>query len=313
MRGTAGLRAISRTLAHHDFGSYVAGNCVSLIGTWMQRIGVGWLAWDLSHSGTVLGLAAFADLCPTMLIGPFGGVFADRTDRLRLLVVAQVLVMLQAFTLFVLTASGLITVGLLLALVLVGGIVVGFNQPARLALIPDLVPRADLATAVAINSIVFNLARFIGPAIAGVVIVWIGIGAVFGLNGLSFLAFLFALSRLRLERAELVVGRRNGSVLGAVGEGLRYTAGHPGIGPILLLQAVVALSVRPFVELFPAFAEVVFARGAPGLAALSSTVGLGAIVAGLWLTQRSGQTGLIRVTLLSSVVISLSALGFSLS
>jgi MFS family permease len=167
----AGLGNISRALAHRDFGVYVAGNSISLIGTWMQRIGVGWLGWELSHSGAVLGLVAFADLFPGVLIGPFGGALADRANRLRVIKVGQTLIMLQALALFVLTASGGINVPLLVALVLFQGAVIGFNQPARLALIPSLVPRPDLATAVAINSIVFNTARFIGPALAGVVIV----------------------------------------------------------------------------------------------------------------------------------------------
>jgi MFS family permease len=193
------LGAIPRTLAHRNFGIYVAGSSVSLIGNWMQRIGVGWLAWELSHSGAILGLVAFADLFPTIAIGPFGGALADRFDRLRLLRIAQTLIMMQAFLLFALTATGLITVELLIGLVLLGGVVIGINQPARLALAPSLVPRSDLATAVAINSIVFNLARFVGPALAGLVIVWWGVGMVFALNALSFLAFLFALARIRVE------------------------------------------------------------------------------------------------------------------
>jgi predicted MFS family arabinose efflux permease len=306
----AGLRSIPRTLAHRDFGIYVAGNSVSLIGTWMQRIGVGWLAWELSHSGAVLGLVAFADLFPGVLIGPFGGALADRTDRLRVIKIAQTLIMLQALTLFALTASGAINVPLLLALVLFGGAVIGFNQPARLALVPSLVPRADLATAVAINSIVFNTARFIGPALAGLAIVALDIGAVFALNALSFLVFLFALWRLRLR--PLAAPRPGRSMLGAVAEGLGYALRHPGIGPILVLQAVLAVSARPFVELLPGFAAEVFGRGAPGLAALSSTIGIGAIAGGLWLAQRPGHAGLPRVVLLSSVVVALSVLAFAL-
>ena len=285
MRLLLGLGNIPRTLAHRNFGVYVAGNSVSLIGTWMQRIGVGWLAWELSHSGAVLGLVAFADLFPGVLIGPFGGALADRVDRLRVIKVAQSLIMLQALTLFALTASGAITVPLLLALVLFQGAVIGFNQPARLALIPSLVPRADLATAVAINSIVFNTARFIGPALAGIAIVALDVSAVFALNACSFLAFLFALSRLRLEPTAAAKARR--SMLGAVADGLRYALHHPGIGPILMLQAGLALCARPFVELLPGFAAEVFGRGAPGLAILSSTIGIGAIMGGLWLAQRS--------------------------
>ncbi len=311
MSTLAGLRAIPRTLAHREFGIYVAGNSVSLIGTWMQRIGVGWLAWKLSHSGAVLGLAAFADLFPTVLIGPFGGALADRLDRLRLIKIAQALGLVQALTLFALTASGLITVPLLLALVLVGGLAGGVEQPARLALVPSLVPRPQLATAVAINSIVFNSARFIGPALAGLAIVWLGVAPVFALNASSFAVFLVALARLRL--APVGLPRRATSVLEAIGEGLRYTAGHAAIGPILLVHAVLAVSARPFFELLPGFADEVFGRGAPGLATLSSTVGIGAVVGGFWLAQRSDQKHLTPVVLVNSVLIALATLGFALS
>jgi predicted MFS family arabinose efflux permease len=306
-----GLRAIAQTLANPSFGTYVAGNSISLIGTWMQRIGVGWLAWELSQSGAVLGLVAFADLFPTVVIGPFGGALADRVDRLRVIKIAQLLIMAQSLALFALTASGLITVPLLLALVLFSGVVIGFNQPARLALVPSLVPRRDLATAVAINSIVFNAARFVGPALAGVAIVGFGISAVFLFNALSFLAFLFALWRLRLAP----IGRpaNAGSVLGAVAEGLRYTAAHRGIGPILLLQAILAVSARPFFELLPGFAAEVFGRGAPGLAILSASVGIGAVAGGFWLAEPGSQARLSKVVLVSSLLIALSTLGFALS
>jgi len=309
---TGRLGPLVRTLGHRNFGIYIAGNGVSLIGTWMQRIGVGWLAWELSGSGAVLGLVAFCDLFPAVLIGPFGGALADRMDRRRVMFVAQSLTMLQALALFTLTLSGQITVELLLALVLFSGAVVGFNQPARLAFVPSLVPRQDLATAVAINSIVFNSARFIGPAVAGVVIVSLGIAAVFALNALSFLAFLFALARLRLP-AIGAPPRARSSMLDAVREGLRYTARHPGIGPMLLLHAVIAMSARPFVELLPGFAADVFGRGAAGLAILSSTVGIGAILGGLWLAQRSDRTHLTDIALRSSALIGIATLGFALA
>jgi predicted MFS family arabinose efflux permease len=276
----------------------------------MQRIGVGWLAWELSHSGAVLGLVAFADLFPGVVIGPFGGALADRIDRLRVIWVAQILIMLQAITLCALTASGAITVPLLVALVLFHGAVIGFNQPARLALIPSLVPRSDRATAVAINRIVFNTARVIGPALAGLTIVTLGVGAVFALNGLSYLAFLFALSCLDLAPVAPPKARR--SMLDAIADGLRYALRHPGIGPILMLQAVLAVCARPFVELLPGFAAEVFGRGALALAVLSSAIGVGAIAGGLWLAQRPGDAGLPRVVLLSSVAIAVTVLAFAL-
>ncbi|MGE0724607.1 MAG: MFS transporter [Alphaproteobacteria bacterium] len=314
MSAISSIGLIVRALRSPNYAVYVAGNSVSLIGTWMQRIGVGWLTWELTHSGTWLGLVAFADLFPSVFFGPIGGAIADRVDRLKVIFVSQCLAMLQASALFLLTVTGLIDMGLLLALVLVNGVVIGFNQPSRLALIPSLVPRQDLSTAVAINSIVFNLARFVGPACAGALIVSGGTAAVFGANALTFLAFLVALTRLRLPPAARVlpVDRRTGrgSILGDVGDGVRYTARHPGIGPLLLLLTTNSLTVRPFVELLPGFAADVFGRGADGLAMMTSVIGGGAIVGGLWLAQRENMRGLTQVTLWSTFALSIAILGF---
>ncbi len=283
----AGLRQIPRTLAQPNYGIYVAGNSLSLIGSWMQRIGVGWLAWELSHSGAVLGLVAFADLFPTLLIGPFGGALADRLDRRRLLMIGQSINMGLSFLLFALTATGLITVPLLVLIIAVNGAVIGINQPARLSLISDLVSRDHLPTAVAINSLVFNLARFIGPAIAGLMILRLGIAAVFLVNALSFTSFLIALMLLDLPVHDPQAdGKKPLPMLQAIGEGLRYVTAHAGIGPILALHAILAVTTRPFVELLPGFADEIFNRGAGGLAALSSAIGIGAIAAGLFLAQR---------------------------
>ncbi|WP_374446679.1 MFS transporter [Stella sp.] len=302
---------IVRALRNPNYAVYVAGNSVSLIGTWMQRIGVGWLTWELTQSHAWLGLVAFADLFPSVFFGPIGGAIADRVDRLRIIRTSQVLAMLQAATLFVLTWTGTIDIALLFALVLVNGIVIGFNQPSRLALISSLVPKQDLGTAVAINSIVFNLARFVGPALAGALIVSGGTAAVFGANAVTFLAFLLALTRIRLpraERAEPAEHRR--SVLGDVADGIRYTARHPGVGPLLLLLTINSLTVRPFVELLPGFAADVFDRGADGLALMTSAIGGGAIVAGLWLARREGLRGLTHITLGSTILLSVSTLAF---
>ena len=309
----AGLQQIQRTLAQPNYGPYVAGNSFSLVGSWMQRIGVGWLAWDLSHSGAVLGLVAFADLFPTLVIGPFGGALADRRDRRRVLMVGQSVNMVLSFTLFALTAGDLMTVPLLTLIVALNGMVIGFNQPARLALISGLVPRDHLPTAVAINSLVFNLARFVGPAIAGLVILYHGIASVFLANGLSFVAFLLALWRLDLPVVARGDGGAKPSMLQAIGEGLGYVARHPGFGPLLALHAILSMTARPFVELLPGFAGEVFERGAGGLATLSSAVGVGAIAAGLFLAQRDQRQGLVETVLLATLLIALSALGLALS
>ena len=293
-----GLSNVVLALKSPSYGLYAAGNSVSLIGTWMQRVAVGWLTWELTGSGAWLGVVAFAELFPTVLIAPFAGVLADRRDRLTVMRVAQGLLLVQALALFVLTASGAMTIWILLGLTLYLGVVAAIAQPVRLALVPSLVPREHLSAAVAINSIIFNGARFLGPAAAGVIIVSGGIAAAFAANAASFVWFLFVLSRLRVapDGQASTAGR---SVLAALAEGLAYTARHPGIGPLLALLLAVSLCARPVVELLPGFAGAVFAAGAEGLAAMTATIGLGAIAAGLWLAQRDSGLGLVRVTLLA--------------
>ena len=305
-----GFHAILRTLRHRNFGIYTAGNALSLIGTWMQRIAVGWLAWDLTHSGGWLGLVAFADLFPSVIIGPFAGAIADRTSRLRIIAISQVLSMVQAVALAVLTYLGVITIGWLFALTLIGGVVIGFNQPSRLAMVHSLVPRRDLSTAVAINSIVFNGARFVGPAVAGVLIVATGVAACFAVNAASFLVLLLALTRIRIDTRAHIGPRSGGNLLSEVIAGIAYAARHPGVGPLLLLLLVLSVAVRPFAELLPGFAAQVFGRGADALAALSSTIGISAIIGGLWLAQRGSTHGLGRIALVSTLVGTLGVLGF---
>ena len=297
-----------------NYRVYAAGNSINLIGTWMQRIAVGWLAWELTKSGAWLGLVAFADLFPSVFVGPIGGAVADRFDRVRVIATAQILAMSQATLLFVLTALGLITIEWLLVLVLLGGMVMGFNQPSRLALIPSLVARQDLPTAVAINAIVFNLARFIGPALAGLIILSSGVSAAFALNALTFPFFLAALSRLRLPSDDSPRPRATpAGIVADIKDGLAYAARHRGIGPLLVLLAVMSVTVRPFVELLPGFTDQVFHRGAEGLAIFSSTIGIGAIVGGIWMTRRSGVAGLTRLILSAAVVVALAILCFTAS
>ena len=170
-----------------------------------HRGGLAYLATD--RFGRWLGAMAFADLFPTVIIGPVAGAAADRWDRLRVTKISQALAMAQSVVLFLLTISGLITIELLLVLTAALGVIAGFNQPARLALIPSLVRREDMAAAVAINSIIFNSARFIGPAVAGFMIVAGGISAAFAANAVSFVFFLVALSRIHLNPSPPPSGR----------------------------------------------------------------------------------------------------------
>ena len=300
---------IGRAFANQNYRIYQTGNAFSLIGTWVQRVAVGWLAWELTKSGAWLGAIAAAELAPSLLMGPIGGAFADRMSRLMLLKISQSLLCLVALSMAVLTLAGVITPLLLLILNAVAGIVVSFGQPARLSMVRSLVKPEDLPAAVATNSILWNTARFIGPAIAGVVIAQAGPGWAFGLNAVSYLFFLFALHRLSLPSSE---GKaKHGGLLSDMREGIAYVAKHPGVGPILLLLIANAITVRPYVELLPGFADQVFGHGVDGLAALTASVGIGAIFAGIWVGGRSSFHGLTRFAIDGVLLLALSAILFA--
>jgi predicted MFS family arabinose efflux permease len=299
------FRIIDLPLRNPNFGLYSVGSAISLIGMWMQRIAVGWLAWQLTGSGFWLGIVAFAEFFPVVVVGPIAGAAADRWDRLTVIKISQTIALIQATLLFWLTATGHMTIELLVALTAFQGIVVAFNQPARLALVPSLVPQADLATAVAINSVVFNLARFIGPACAGPAIVWSGVSAAFAANALSYLPFLAALACIRIKPWEAAPARQR-SMLADLAEGVRYTASHPSIAALLVLLTALGIGGRPLSELLPGIAADVFHSGAGGLSLLASSMGGGAILGGLWLGERAHSSDLTRIAVGSSMLASVA-------
>ena len=306
---TGGLGNITRAFAHRNYLIYVSGNSISLIGWWLARVAVGWLTWTLTHSGAWLGLISLADFLPVLFLAPFAGVLADRRDRVRTIRLTQWIGCVQASLLAILVVSDSMTIEILFALVLTLGIASGVAQPSRLALIPTLVDRESLASALAINSVMFNLARFIGPALAGIVIAEIGIAAAFAANAVSYIAFQISLLNLRGLPPQPAVGRQN--VLRASVEAFSYACRHSGIGPMLLLFLVTTIGTRGFIELFPGFADRVFGRGPQGLAMLTSTVGLGAICGASWMVLRSGITGLANVVLVCTLIMSLAILALT--
>ena len=308
-RPGGGVGNIARAFTHRNYRVYVAGNSISLIGWWLQRVAVGWLAWTLTHSGTWLGLVSLADFLPVLVLAPFAGVLADRRDRVRIIRWTQLCGVAQASLLAVLVATGWITIGLLFSLVLLLGIASSLAQPARLALIPNLVDRESLASALAINSVMFNAARFIGPAIAGILIADVGIAAAFAANAVGYIAFQISLARLR-DLPPLPTALPQNALRASV-EAFAYASRHPGIGPMLLLFAVTTIGTRGFVELFPGFADSVFARGPQGLSMLTSTVGLGAIFGGAWMAMRPGRAGLAGVVFAATLLMSLAIIAFA--
>jgi MFS family permease len=310
-------RAVSRlfagglapALAHRNYRIYAGGNFVSLVGIWLQRVSVGWLAWTLSHSGAWLGIMSMAEFFPVVFLSPLAGTLADRRDRVRIIRMTQIIGSLEAILLAFLVYCGAITIELLLGLTLLLGIFNAMAQPARLALIPSLVDRPALPSALAINAIVFNTARFLGPAVAGIVIARVGVATAFAVNAAAYVAFLLAMTRLDGLPGMPAMPRQ--TVLRASFEAYGYASRHPGIAPMLLLFTVTTIGTRGFVELFPGFADRVFARGPAGLAMLTSTVGLGAICGALWLLLRPAIAGLTGIVLANTLVISLAILAFT--
>jgi predicted MFS family arabinose efflux permease len=309
LRRPAGVSNIARAFSHRNYRVYTTGNGVSLIGIWLQRVAVGWLTWTLTHSGTWLGIVSLADFLPVLFLSPFAGVLADRRDRVGIIRVTQLIGCAQASVLAILVGTGVITIELLFTLVLLLGISNAVAQPSRLALIPTLVDRASLPSALAINSIVFNSARFVGPAIAGVLIARVSVAAAFAANAVSYLAFQVALLNLRGVPRLPAEGRQN--ALRASIEAYAYASRHPGIAPMLLLFVVTTIGTRGFIELFPGFADRVFERGPEGLAMLTSTVGFGAIFGGAWMLTRHAIAGLTSFVLAATLLMSLAVLAFT--
>ncbi len=296
---------IRRVFANRNYRLYFTGNAVSLVGTWMQRTGLGALAWELTGSAFYLGLIAMAEFLPSILLGPFAGAVADRVSRLGIIAAMHGLLCVQALTLGLLTVGGFATPELLFLLTLVLGAATAAAQPARLSLVPSLVAREDIPSAVAVNSVGWNSARFVGPMLAGPLLLHLGpvtgAGWAFLCNTATFAAFLAVLPMLRLS-PRLRARRERRGLFAEIGEGFRHIGRHAGVGPLILLLLAGALLVRPYVELLPAFADVVFERGAEGFSMLIAVNGLGALAGGLWLAQRGSRRGLAVIVFAGAAV-----------
>jgi MFS family permease len=293
------------------YRDYTIGSTISLVGTWVQRVAQGWLVWQLTESPAWLGAVSFSTLGVLMVMSPITGVIADRIDRVRMSRIAQSMMLMQSLILATLVWTGWATPWLVLALAIYLGIGHAFHTSARLSLVPNLVPAELMAPAIAINSVIYQLATFIGPALAGLIIVRFGIAFAFTVNVLTFTIFLVMLTRVKLARREPPAPRTG--FRAAIAEGFRYAAAHPGIRPLLIALLVSTFTVRAVADLLPAFSAQVFERGADGLAWLTSMFGLGAMLGGLWMAQRGRVAGLTRVVIGQMGAVAASLLLFVLT
>ncbi|MFN3544962.1 MAG: MFS transporter [Thiobacillus sp.] len=307
---TVALSHPLRALRARDFRLYFAGQLVSVAGTWMQQIAMAWLAYKLTNSALVLGLLGFASQIPILLFAPLGGVWSDRVDRRRLMMTTQALAMLQALVLAVLAWQGWATPALLIGLALVLGCINAIDVPARQSLVVHLVAdRALLPNAIALNSFMMNATRFVGPALAGVIVAWAGEAVCFLLNALSYLAVLIALAALHTRPG---AGESN-PALHALREGLTYTLGHRDIRLFLLLVAMVSFLVAPYVVMLPHYAKTVLGGDARTFGLLVSSAGAGALLASAFLATRGSIQGLARRVSTAALLAGVALVAFALN
>jgi MFS family permease len=288
----APLAALGRSLKHRNFRLFVSGQAISLVGTWMQNVAQSWLVYRLTGSALLLGWIGFLSQAPVFLLAPLGGMVADRSVRHRLVIATQTAQMILAFALAALTLGGTVRVWHVGVLAALGGMVSAFDLPARQSFLVEMVGREDLANAIALNSTLFNGARAVGPAVAGVVVAAIGEGWCFLVNGLSFLAVIAGLCLMSLppRRARAETGSPRRDLI----EGMRFAWRSAPIRSLLLLVGAVSLFGAPYTILMPVFA----ARTAPGgprtLGVLMGAVGIGAIAGAVSLAMRLSVRGLGR-------------------
>ena len=307
----ASLSTLTRALSHRNARIFFGASMMSWTGLWMHRIAVMWLAWELTRSAFWVGVVAFCDLAPAVFASPIAGAVADRVDRVWLTTWTQVAIACVAATIALLVALGQMTIGLLLALEVVGGIASSFAQPARQAMMPGLIPRSDLPAAVALNSLCFSVARFIGPALAGPVIATVGVWPAIAANALTYVLAAATTPMLRVEEGQRRGHAATKSILGEMMDGLRYAARHPGMGPILGYAAVVSMLLRGVQEILPPYVERVFGMGAEALAVLTASFGVGALISGLAVAARGKLAGTTRLAVGAVLVQAIATAGFA--
>ncbi len=298
-------------LRSRNYRVFLSGQLVSLIGTWMQTVAQSWLVYRLTGSAVLLGTVGFASQIPIFLLSPLGGMVADRWERRRVLLVTQSCMMVLALALAMLTLTGRIEVWHVLAFAALLGTANGFDIPARQSFIVELVERRDLLNAIALNSSMFNGARVVGPAVAGIIVATVGEGWCFFANAVSYVAVLASLLALRLPRESRE--RPPASPLAEIAEGWRFVANTAPIRAILLLLGVVSLTGMPYAVLMPVMAEDVLHAGARGLGILMGATGTGALIGALALARRNSLRGLGRLVALGALSFGVFLILFSLS
>jgi MFS family permease len=309
---TGGISHAWRALRAPNFRLFFSGQSISLIGTWMTRIATSWLVYRLTGSAWLLGIVGFMGQIPTFLLAPFAGVWVDRWNKRSVLVWTQVLAALQSLVLAALTLSHRITVRDILALSVLQGLINAFDMPGRQAFLVEMVDdKRDLGNAIALNSSIVNVARLIGPSLAGLVISLYGEGWCFLIDGVSYFAVIASLLMMQLR--PMAVLERGDSLFQQLREGWQYVSNFLPIRNLLLLFAVISLMGMPYTVLMPVFASQVLHGGPHTFGFLMASAGVGALVSAVLLALRKTVKGLLRMVPISAAIFGagLVAFGFS--
>ena len=310
-RETGGFRFALRALRSRNYRLFFGGQMVSLMGTWMTSVATSWLVYRLTGSAWLLGVVGFAGQLPSFLLGPLGGIVVDRCDKRKLIIAMQTLAMLQSFSLAFLTLTGRITVGSLIALNAIDGMINAFDMPARQAFLVDIIDhKEDLGNAIALNSSMVNLSRLLGPSIGGIVIAAAGEGWCFFLDGASFLAVIGTLFAMRVA-AMKPKPRHAGGAFAEMREGWDYVRRFGPVRSIILLLALVSLVGVPYTVIVPVFAAKILHGGPHTFGYLMTASGCGALCAAIWLASRRSVLGLGRAIPAGTAVFGAALVAFS--
>ncbi|MBS7563454.1 MFS transporter [Mucilaginibacter sp. Bleaf8] len=291
----AALSDTFRSLKYHNFRLYFTGQSISLIGTWMERISVNWLVYTTTHSALMLGVVNFAGQIPTLLLSPYGGAISDRHNRYRVLLTTQIAAMIQASIMAVLVLTHTYNLAAIISLNVVLGIINAFDTPSRQSLMIRLIEdKKDLQNAIALNSSMVNLARLLGPAVAGVLLTTVGTGICFLLNALSFIAVIISLLLMKLPPID--VKKSAESVWQNLQQGYSYLQQNSNLKLMILLMASTSFFVMPFTTLMPVFAKDVFKGNAATYSALNSISGLGSLIGAIYMAGFKTTKNIRKVT-----------------
>ena len=311
-RAAVRLRLLLRALRHRNFQLFFGGQLISLIGTWMQNVALAWLVYRLTGSPLLLGTVGFAGQIPVFILAPAGGLVADRYNRHRIVIATQASALVLALVLAGLTLAGSVRVWHIILLASLLGAVNAFDIPARQAFIVQMVGREDLMNAIALNSSMFNGARVVGPAVAGLVVAAVGEGWCFLANGVSYIAVIVALLAMKGGRRAPAESDERRAV-DHIAEGFRYVWHTTPVRALLLLLGLVSVVGTPYTVLMPIFAGQILHGGARGLGLLMGATGVGALLGALTLAMRSGLRGLGRMAAAASAGFGASLILFSSS